>query len=201
MKITWMGHSCFILESDGYRLMVDPYRDVPGLEDISGQVDEVFCSHQHADHNYTDKLTLTPAPSPFTCLEVPSFHDEQEGALRGTNTIRHFCAEGLRVVHLGDLGHLLHEEQIKPLLGCDVLCIPVGGTYTVDNAQAYQLVEQIKPRIIIPMHYYDGIHSFPVLEPVELFLSHFDPALVRRYDSCEFSVTADTPAQVAVLSI
>ena len=201
MKITWMGHACFVLESGGYRLMLDPYCDVPGLEDISGQVNEVLCSHEHDDHNYTDELTLAPAVSPFTCQDISSFHDEQQGALRGHNTIRCLSVEGLRVVHLGDLGHLLSEEQIKPLSGCDVLFIPVGGTYTLDSKQAHQVMEQIKPRITIPMHYLNGKRGYPVLEPADNFLGHCDSSLIRHYDGPSLTVTADTPAQIAVLSL
>jgi len=201
MKLTWKGHACFVLENNGYQLILDPYREVPGLEDISGKVNEVLCSHGHFDHNHTGQLTVTGGTSPFTCVKVPCFHDDAEGSLRGQNIIHCLTAEGLRVVHLGDLGHLLSEDQIKPLSGCDVLLIPVGGTYTLDSAQAKQVVEQIQPRIIIPMHYRKGEIGFPVLEPVENFLSHFDPQTVRRYDAPDFELTADTPAQLALLSL
>lgn len=200
MKITYMGHACFLLESGGYRLMLDPYQDLTGLEDISGEVNQVLCSHNHFDHNYTDRLVITEAPSPFTLQKVSVFHDEEGGRLRGTNLIHCVSAEGLRVVHLGDLGHLLTEDQIQPLFGCDILCLPVGGTYTVDSAQACRVMEQLRPRIVIPMHYFDGTHGVPGLEPVEHFLSLCDGDLVRCYDSATLTISADTPAQVAVLS-
>lgn len=201
MKITWMGHACFVLESNGYRLMLDPYREVPGLKDIAGEVNEVLCSHHHSDHDHTQQLTVIGGPSPFTCQEVATFHDDEGGSLRGTNTIHCLTAEGLRIVHLGDLGHFLSQEQLKPLQGCDVLMIPVGGTYTLDSAQAYHVLSQIQPRIVIPMHYLTEKCGFPVLEPVENFLTHCDPQLIRHYDTSELTVTADTVPQIAVLTI
>lgn len=201
MKITWKGHSCFVLESGGYELMLDPYRGVPGLEDISGEVNEVLCSHSHFDHNYTQALTVTGGVSPFTRLDLPTFHDNARGSLRGNNTVRCLSAEGLRVVHLGDLGHLPGEAQLAPLAGCDVLLIPVGGTYTLDSGEACRVVEQLRPRVVIPMHYRKGEVGFPVLEPVEHFLSHFPPSSVRHYDAPVLEVTPDTPAQIAVLSL
>lgn len=201
MKITWRGHSCFVLESGGFRLMLDPYKDVPGLADISGEVNAVLCSHQHADHNYTDRLTLTGGQTPFVCTPIPVFHDDQQGSLRGPNTIHCLTAEQLRVVHLGDLGHLLGESELALIRGCDVLCLPVGGTFTIDSTQAWQLAEQIAPRVLLPMHYHDGLHSFPVLEPVEHFLAHVPAERICRYPGDTLTVTADTPPQVALLTL
>ena len=201
MKLTWKGHACFTLESNGYELILDPFREVPGLEDTSGQINEVLCSHGHFDHCHTEGLTITDGASPFTCVEISSFHDDTNGSQRGPNIIRRLEAEGVSVVHLGDLGHLLSPEQIAPLQGCDVLLIPVGGTYTLDSTQAYQVVEQIKPRIVIPMHYRKGEVGFAVLEPAENFLSHFDPKTVRHYDGPVFHLTPATPDQIAVLSL
>ena len=201
MKITWMGHACFVLESNGYRLMLDPYREVPGLEDISGQVNEVLCSHDHFDHAHTHQLSVTGGTSPFICQSISSFHDGEEGALRGKNIIRCLEAEGLRIAHLGDLGHFLTDAQVKSLSGCDVLMIPVGGTYTLDSTQAHQVTEQIKPRIVLPMHYRTETCGFPVLEPVDHFLSHWDPQLIRHYETSAITITADTPGQIAVLSL
>ena len=135
MKITWLGHSCFCLESGGYRIVVDPYRmdSYPPLQTCANAV---YCSHGHYDHNYTEAVTmLEEKPSPFTVEEIQTFHDDQGGALRGGNTMRAFCAEGLRVVHCGDLGHWPDEEQRAFLMGSDVLMLPVGGYYTIDAAE------------------------------------------------------------------
>ena len=201
MKLTWMGHSCFLLESAGHRLMFDPYREVPGLEDITGEVDEVLCSHEHFDHAHTQQLTITGKTSPFTIQKIDTFHDGEEGALRGKNIVHCLTVEGLRIVHLGDLGHALSQAQLEPLLGCDVLLLPVGGTYTLDSAQAHRVLSQIQPRIAIPMHYRTATTGFPVLEPVENFLSHCPTQQIRRYDVPTLDITTDTPAQIAVLTI
>lgn len=105
MTITWLGHSCFLLESGGFRALLDPFRDVPGLADVETEADAVYCSHGHFDHAYTDRVRLTSGrENPFTVTEIPTFHDGQGGALRGENTVRRFEAGGVSVVHLGDMG-------------------------------------------------------------------------------------------------
>ena len=115
MKLTWLGHSCFAVESGGYRVVLDPYY-VESYPPLHTSANEVLCSHHHRDHDYVDAVELTPrGGSPFTVETVQAFHDDQGGALRGTNTIHILAAEGLRVVHLGDLGHELSEEQLAPL--------------------------------------------------------------------------------------
>ena len=112
MKLTWLGHSCFAVESGGYRVVLDPYY-VESYPPLHTSANEVLCSHHHRDHDYVEAVELTPrGDSPFTVETVQAFHDDQGGALRGTNTIHILAAEGLRVVHLGDLGHELSGEQL-----------------------------------------------------------------------------------------
>ena len=143
MTITWLGHACFLLESGGYRVLIDPFQNVPGLPDTSEEVEAVYCSHGHFDHCFTERLRLTAGKeSPFTVEEVLTFHDGENGQLRGESTVRRFTAEGLTVVHLGDLGHLLSPEQIEKIAPCDALLVPVGGTYTVDAQGAKAVAEQ-----------------------------------------------------------
>lgn len=202
MTITWLGHSCFLLESGGFRVLLDPYHSVPGLPDVSAEADAVYCSHDHFDHNHTQNVRLTAGrEDPFTVTEVPSFHDDQGGALRGGNTIRRFQAEGLSVVHLGDLGCALTAEQIAALRPCDALLVPVGGFYTIDAQGAKAAADTLAPRVIVPMHYRSGDKGFDNIETVEPFLALFPQELVRRYDGDRLTLTADTPAQVAVLSV
>ena len=107
MKLTLLGHSCFAVESGGYRVVLDPYY-VESYPPLHTSANEVLCSHHHRDHDFVEAVELTPrGGSPFTVETVQAFHDDQGGALRGTNTIHVLAAEGLRVVHLGDLGHEL----------------------------------------------------------------------------------------------
>lgn len=201
MELIWRGHSCFLLQAGGFRLMIDPYKEVTGLPDIAGDtVDAVLCSHGHRDHCYTDRLRVLGGASPFGCERIASFHDGEGGALRGVNTIHRLTAEGITVVHLGDLGHPLTDAQLAAIVPCDVLLLPVGGTYTLDPREAKAVMEQVRPRVTVPMHYRDGERGYEVLEPVEAFLSQFPPELVRRYESSTLPLTKDMPRQIAVLS-
>ena len=130
MTITWLGHSCFRIEHDGYQIITDPFTGVAGYPDTCTEAHAVYCSHEHFDHNYRAGVTLLPErESPFTVREIASFHDGQGGALRGTNTIRVFTAGGVSVCHLGDLGHLLSGEQAAAIGQVDVLLVPVPRHY------------------------------------------------------------------------
>lgn len=136
MKLTWLGHACFLLEADGYRIVTDPYTGVPGYPPLSVSAHAVFCSHGHFDHNAVDRVTLLPhRDSPFTVREIASFHDDRGGTLRGGNTIRVFTADGISVAHLGDLGHPLSAEQLAAIGPVDAALVPVGGVYTLDAAR------------------------------------------------------------------
>lgn len=174
MTITWLGHAAFLLESGEYRIVVDPCKGVPGVQDTTCDANAVFCSHGHFDHCYTDEIRLTESTSsPFTVREIAAFHDEDSGAKRGANTIRVFTAEGVTVAHMGDLGHQLSPEQISSIGHVDVLLIPVGGTYTVDCAGAKAVADAVNPRIVIPMHYRKGSMGFDVLQTVDEFTALF----------------------------
>lgn len=202
MTITWLGHSCFLLESGGFRALLDPYHDVQGLPDLSAEADAVYCSHDHFDHNYTDKVRLTSGKAnPFAVSEVQTFHDDQGGSLRGRNTVRKFTAEGLSVVHLGDLGHQLSAGQLAEIGACDVLLIPVGGYYTIDAAGAKQVADAIGAAVVVPMHYRKGPVGFDVLGTVEDFTAQYPAELVKRYAGSTLTVEPGMPRQVAVLSL
>ena len=104
------------------------------------------------------------------------------------------------MVHLGDLGHLLSPEQVAAITPCDVLLIPVGGTYTLDAAGARTVVEQLHPKVVIPMHYRDGKRGLQVLDGVEKFLAAYPADQVCRLDGNTFHLAPNTPEQVAVLT-
>jgi L-ascorbate metabolism protein UlaG (beta-lactamase superfamily) len=170
MKITYHGHACFTVESEGYRVVLDPYKDVRGFKDIDLEAEEVLCSHGHMDHAYTDGVKLKKGgPSPFKVSFIDSFHDEKQGSQRGLNRITVLEAEGKKVAHLGDLGHLLSEEQAEKLKGMDCIMIPVGGFFTIEAEKAAETVKQTEPRYIIPMHYKDGKKGLAVVGKVEEF--------------------------------
>lgn len=201
MTITWLGHSCFMLESGGFRILLDPYREVRGLPDIETEADAVYCSHGHFDHAYTEKVRLTKGKdNPFTVHAVSVFHDGQGGTLRGPNTIRKFTAEGISVAHLGDLGHTLSPEQAAELGHCDAVLIPVGGYYTIDAPTAKEVAEAIGANVVVPMHYRNGPVGFDVLGTLEDFTKLYPTETVKRYGST-LTVEKDMPRQVAVLTL
>lgn len=202
MTITWLGHSCFLLESNGFRVLLDPYHNVRGLPDIETEADAVYCSHDHFDHGYTEKVHLTSGKeNPFTVSAVETFHDDQGGTLRGRNTVRRFTAEGLTVVHMGDLGHALSPQQAEAIGPCDVVLVPVGGYYTVDAAGAKAAAEAVGARVIVPMHYRKGGMGFDELTTVEDFVKLFPAEQVRCYPGNVLTVEKDMPHHVAVLTL
>lgn len=190
LKLTWLGHSCFLLEQDGYRLVLDPYREVPGHPDVQAQAHEVLCSHGHFDHNAVEGVTLLPKrESPFTVRTVATWHDEQGGALRGENTVHVLSAGGITLAHLGDLGHPLSQETLAAIGPVDGALVPVGGTYTVDPAGAKQVCDALGPKWVLPMHYRHGPYGFPVLRTAEEFAALW-PAFTRL-PGAELELTPD----------
>lgn len=200
MTLTWLGHSCFLVESQGFRLILDPYEpgSVPGYQPISAQADQVLCSHEHRDHHGVDQVTLRQGGvSPFTVETISTWHDDQQGALRGPNTI-HILDDGqCRIAHLGDLGCQLTAAQKDHLKGLDALLIPVGGYYTIDASQAKALADELKPRVVIPMHYRGEGFGYDVIGPLEAFTSLCGN--VVSYPGSQLELTVQTPEQVAVL--
>ena len=202
LTITWLGHACFLLEYRGFRILLDPYQDVPGLPNTAVEADAVYCSHDHFDHCYTEHVTLTGnKENPFTVREVPCFHDPEQGALRGPNTIRLFTAGGLTVAHMGDLGHFLSEEQAREMGHCDAMLMPIGGVYTLDAAQAREQAARLNPTVLIPMHYHKGPVGFDNIGTLEDFTALFPADQVQTYDTNRLVLTPETPKQVAVLAL
>ena len=201
MNITWLGHSCFMLEADGFRVLLDPYNEVPGLPAAEAEADAVYCSHSHFDHAYTEKVRLTSGKTnPFAVTEVQTFHDDQGGALRGNNVIRKFTAGGVSVAHFGDLGHPLSPAQLEALGSCDAVLIPVGGFYTIDAPTAKAVAEATGAPVVVPMHYRNGPVGFDVLGTLEDFTGLYPAERVKRYGST-LTVEKGMEPQVAVLEI
>ena len=173
MQIRWLGHSCFAITCQEYTVVVDPFApgSVPGDADIQETADQVLCSHEHHDHNYRAGVTLRQdgRVNPFTITSLPSFHDDCGGEKRGPNTIHLLEAGGLRVAHLGDLGALPAPEVVEQLQNLDAVLVPVGGFYTVGPQEAWEVVQALSPRVIVPMHYSTDTFGYDVLAPVEDF--------------------------------
>ena len=197
MTITWCGHACFLLESSCGSVVFDPYAPgkVPGWKLPALTADKVVCSHGHADHNWADGVKPTGKAFTGRLTQIPSFHDDRRGALRGENLITLVEAEGLRVVHMGDIGCALTAEQIDALGRVDVLMIPVGGHYTVDAAQAWEITQALGPSIVIPMHYRGRGFGYDVIGPVEPFLKL--AGNVKEIAGMSYTVDlADAPATI-----
>lgn len=200
MKLIWNGHACFTLEMEDATVVVDPYPDnyVPGVGHVDATADIVLCSHGHNDHNAVQVVKRTGRTPKLDVEALPTFHDPEGGALRGPNTIHLFRAEGMRVAHMGDLGCDPTPELKEKLMHLDAMMIPVGGYYTIDAQQAKALVDELKPRVVIPMHYRSEEYGFgfDVIGTGEEFLALCDN--VVRYDTNVVELTPDTPTQVAV---
>lgn len=201
VKIQWLGHSCFRVESGGYAVILDPFApgSVPGFRDIQETADRVLCSHEHHDHNYREGVTLRDGVAcPFTVTELPSYHDGARGSQRGPNTITILEIDGKKIVHFGDQGCLPEPEQLDRLRGADVILLPVGGHYTVGPQEAKELADAVAARTIVPMHYRTAGAGLGNIRPVEDFLalySHWE-----RLDSDTLILDGATPAGVVVLT-
>ncbi|MEO8510468.1 MAG: MBL fold metallo-hydrolase [Chloroflexota bacterium] len=161
MEITWYGRACFRLRGRDATVITDPCPPSTGFVAGKHDIDLLTISHDHADHSYTRSitagLTLTrPGEYEFHDLLVSgvrTFHDGSGGSERGENIVFTVEVDGVHVCHLGDLGHLLTEEQIAEIGPVDVLLVPVGGNFTLAPSEAGEVVSQISPKLVIPMHY------------------------------------------------
>lgn len=164
MDIYWGGQACFKIKGRSTSLLIDPFDPAQtGLKlPKDFQSDIVLITHDHPDHNFTSGVSGDPVvisgPGEYeikgVAIEgVSVFHDKSKGGERGKNTAYHINFEGLSIVHLGDLGHVLEQEQLEEIGLCDILMIPVGGVYTIDAKDAIEVVSQLEPKIVLPMHY------------------------------------------------
>jgi L-ascorbate metabolism protein UlaG (beta-lactamase superfamily) len=182
MKIKWLGHASFLITSDsGVRIVTDPYSRGGGIDygPIQETAEVVTVSHKHQDHNnigaVKGKPVVIDAPVTKTVkgIEfrgVPCYHDGAGGAQRGSSIAFCFTADGVRVCHLGDLGHELDAGKVKEIGAVDVLLVPVGGFYTIDAKQAGAVCEALKPKVVIPMHMKTAKCDYPIAG-VEDFLN------------------------------
>ncbi len=190
MYLKWLGHACYLVELGGLRVVMDPYDEKVGYLSLDVTADCVTISHSHFDHNNVSAVKGSPLiiKSPeevkigsITCHGIPVFHDLNKGIQRGTNIIFLLEGEGIRIAHLGDLGHTLSSEILSQMGEIDILLIPVGGVFTVDADSAYEIVKSMNPRITIPMHYKTRFLKFD-LDKVEMFTRHFTSDKIKYLD-------------------
>ncbi|MBN2720090.1 MAG: MBL fold metallo-hydrolase [Proteobacteria bacterium] len=212
MKIKYIGHACFlVLTADGMRILTDPYE--PDCYDgalkyrpIREEADVVLVSHSHPDHSgaaYVPGKPVVidrPGPSSVGSVEISGiqvWHDASGGAERGENIIFRIAADDLVVCHLGDVGHGLDSGTARKLRPVDVLLIPVGGYFTADQKAVDDIISDLDPALVIPMHYKTSGCDFPIA-PVEDFLKGRGD--VSRPGSSEISLKAgDVPGGTLVL--
>ncbi len=170
MTIQWYGHSCFKISTkpegrgSGEEVIIftDPFSKEVGLRPPQGKADIVTISHDHFDHNNKEALRGEPVvldiPGEYSIKGVSikgvnSCHDKKEGAEHGLNTIFVFESEGIRFCHLGDLATMLDKKQLEEINGVDVLAVPIGGSHSLMAKEAKVVVDQVEPKIVLPMHY------------------------------------------------
>ena len=190
MEIAYLGHSCFKVKTKSGVVVTDPYGKIGTMKLPALSADLVTVSHAHADHNNIDAVAGTARrEKPFVITQpgeyevegisvfgYPTFHDNKEGAERGGNTIYIIQAEGLRLLHLGDLGHPLSEKLLDELDTVDLVMVPTGGYYTMDGKVASDVVASLEPSYVLPMHYRTPQHdekTFGEVTGVEPFVTAY----------------------------
>ncbi|HEY3425758.1 MAG TPA: MBL fold metallo-hydrolase [Negativicutes bacterium] len=210
MKVQWKGHSSFCLRSDkGITVLTDPFDESVGYPLPNVAADVVTVSHQHGDHNATGLLPGKPVVidsvgkhvvAGIEIRGIAAYHDAEQGAKRGKNTIFVIVLDEITICHLGDLGQPLTFEQVADIGQVDILLVPVGGFYTIDARQAYEIVQQLKPAVVLPMHYkLDDRLEYPIAT-VDEFLSFYSK--VERQAVLELNKqTLPREQQVVVLEL
>ncbi|MCR5088302.1 MAG: MBL fold metallo-hydrolase [Oscillospiraceae bacterium] len=205
MTVQWLGHACFRIAHKGYSIIIDPYNSdyINGYPKLRAKADQVLVSHEHYGHNYREGVILSgrgESDSPFEIetLKVP--HDFKMGNWRGFCNIHILKADGMKIVHMGDLGTQLSGGEITKLHGADVMMICAGSCTALPSQEAKRITDETMPDVIIPMHYRDGSRGGHRLETVEDFANYFEsPELVHRYDSDTIEITSGMEPQVAIL--
>ncbi len=164
MIIHWLGQACFKIQTANKTLIIDPYDEKIGFALPRINADIVLMTHSHYDHSnsvaFPNAATVIQEPGEYsvdniTIKGIQTFHDDVGGQKRGLNTIYKIECEGVSLLHMGDFGESeLRQDTLDAIGSVDILMIPVGGTYTIDGAQAAACVKKIGAKITIPMHYF-----------------------------------------------
>jgi L-ascorbate metabolism protein UlaG (beta-lactamase superfamily) len=195
MEISWLGHSCFRIKGSHATIITDPYPPTLGYSLGKPTARIVTVSHQHPGHSYVQGVggepRLVTGPGEYEIsgvliIGIATFHDGEKGKKRGKNTVYLMQVDEVSVCHLGDLGHVLTAEQVEELGDVDVLLLPVGGVSTINASMAAEVVRQIEPKVVIPMHYKTEALSWE-LEPVERFLKEIGVEQVASQPKLSFT--------------
>ena len=214
MRITWYGHAAFLVETDGLRIILDPFRspDSGGYEPIAEPADLVVVSHENdryhshlgqivGSFDVVRALELPPDGAVVRGIRFESVHvyESPERLPKDEVTIVHFRADDLHVVFLGDLGHRLSEDELAPLLGADIVMAAAGGPPTIDFPEIPAMLDAIGPRVILPMHYKTPKINLNI-QPLERFLEVLPSDAVERPGTSSIEIARDTlPAERTII--
>jgi len=195
MEISWLGHSCFRIRGRQATVITDPYPPELGYSLGKPTAHIVTVSHQHPGHSYVQGISgeprLVTGPGEYEISGVlitgiATFHDLERGQKRGKNTVYLIEADEVSVCHLGDLGHVLTAEQVEEIGTVDVLLLPVGGVSTINAPVAAEVVRQLEPKAVVPMHYKTEALSWE-LEPVDRFLKEIGVKEINSQPKLSFT--------------
>jgi len=219
--IRWRGQSMFEITSKaGTRIVIDPHNiEAYRIKDV--KADLVLVTHRHTDHNQLSVITnvkdakviqaVKESNTEWNLIEgekfkdvtvttVGTYHDKLRGMQRGLNGILVIDVDGLRIVHLGDLGHELEPRHLKKIFGdpvkkVDVVMVPAGAVYTMTGLDAARVVEQIKPtRYAIPMHYGTIVYDYVLDLKKSGFKGEQKPGSMKTYPTNELKIDPADPA-------
>lgn len=202
VRIESYGHSCYRITYAGKSAVLDPYENgsVPGLrlpENITA--DCVYCSHEHGDHNAAHLIrTAQPETDCFRAEFITVPHDDAEGALRGMNRVTFLHAGNCRIVHMGDIGRMPTEAEYQLLSNVEVLLIPVGGHYTIDAAQAAEIIAKTSPKLTVLMHYRKADRGYDVIADINDVKKEF-PSLKELDETCICFDENEVPEEIITL--
>ncbi len=195
MDISWLGHSCFRIKGKQATVIADPYSPTLGYSLGKPTAHIVTVSHQHPGHSYIQGIGGEPRPvtgpgeyeiSGVLIIGIATFHDAEGGGKRGKNTVYLMEVDEIAICHLGDLGHVLTAEQVEEIDNVDVLLLPVGGVSTINAPMAAEVVRQLEPKVVIPMHYKTRALKLE-LEPVDRFLKEIGVKQVNSQPKLSFT--------------
>ncbi len=198
VEITWLGHSCFLIKGRQTTVITDPYSPNLGYSLGKPKADIVTVSHQHEGHSYIQgvdgDLRVVSGPGEYEIggvlvIGIATFHDDVRGVRRGKNTVYLMEVDEVSVCHLGDLGHTLTVEQVEELGDVDVLLLPVGGVSTINAPTAAEVVRQLEPKVVVPMHYHTEALKRE-LEPVDRFFKEIGAKQVDSQPKLSFTRTS-----------
>jgi len=203
MEIVWFGHSCFRLKGKEATVLTDPFSKSLGYPVKKHTANIVTISHDHPHHSFVEGIANEPKvvgrPGEYEISNVfikgiSTYHDANNGELRGKNIAYMIEMEDIKICHLGDLGHIPSPAQSEQMTGTDILLIPVGGVSTINAAQAAEIISLLSPKTVIPMHYKTEAITID-LEPLDRFLKEMGIREVNpqpKLNTAKSSLSAET---------